>query len=463
MNIIKACTDPQLFGDVFGGESWHAWRTLLAGYYGLETDAGLFYELTNREPPTKPCKELWLVKGRRGGKSNMAAMLAVYEAVFNDHKAKLAPGEVATIMVIAADRKQARTVMRYIRGLIMQTPMLAQLVVREGTESIELANRCVIEIMTASHRGTRGYTVAAAILDEIAFWMTDGANPDSEIISALRPSLATLDGKLIALSSPYARKGVLWTNYKRYFGQESERVLVAQAPSKIMNPTLPQEVIDEAYDVDFLSARAEYGAQFRDDIESYVSIEMLDACSRPSHLELPPSSSIRYEAFVDPSGGRSDSFTLCIVHKDKQTDCIVVDCIRAIKPPFSPEGVVDEFAEVLKSYRIHTVKGDSYAGEWPKEQFLKRKITYQKSDYPKSDLYRDLLPLISSQRVEFPPHMTLHNELLGLERRTARGGRQSIDHMPGAHDDIANAVAGACVHANKPDMDFSSIQIRWPY
>ena len=34
-----------------------------------------------------------------------------------------------------------------------------------------------------------------------------------------------------------------------------------------------------------------------------------------------------------------------------------------------------------------------------------------------------------------------------LERRTARGGRDSIDHGPGAHDDIANAVAGALVLA----------------
>lgn len=450
MNIVRACTDPELFGDVFGGDTWQAWRTLLAGFYGLDTDEGLFHELTNRQPPTKPCKELWLVKGRRGGKSNMAAMLAVYEAVFNDHKSKLAPGEVATIMVIAADRKQARTVMRYIRGLILENPMLSQLVVRDGTESIELANRCVIEIMTASHRGTRGYTVAAAILDEIAFWHSDGANPDSEILSALRPSLATLDGKLIALSSPYARKGVLWTNYKRYFGQDSDRVLVAQAPSKVMNPTLPQEVIDEAYDVDYLSARAEYGAHFRDDIESYVSIEMIEAVTRPSHLELPAASDLTYEAFVDPSGGRNDSFTLCIAHKDRKTDSVVVDCIRAIKPPFSPESVVDEFCEVLKTYRVRTIKGDSYAGEWPKEQFAKRGITYKKSDHPKTDLYRDLLPLISSQRVEFPPHKRLETELLGLERRTARGGRDSIDHMPGLHDDIANAVAGACVHAIKP-------------
>ena len=38
-------------------------------------------------------------------------------------------------------------------------------------------------------------------------------------------------------------------------------------------------------------------------------------------------------------------------------------------------------------------------------------------------------------------------QLCGLERRTARGGRDSIDHAPGGHDDLANAVAGAAALA----------------
>jgi hypothetical protein len=40
-------------------------------------------------------------------------------------------------------------------------------------------------------------------------------------------------------------------------------------------------------------------------------------------------------------------------------------------------------------------------------------------------------------------------QLVGLERRTARGGRDSIDHAPGAHDDIANAIAGSLSLANE--------------
>jgi hypothetical protein len=37
-----------------------------------------------------------------------------------------------------------------------------------------------------------------------------------------------------------------------------------------MNPTVPQSVIDEAMEEDPASANAEYGAQFRTDVETYI-------------------------------------------------------------------------------------------------------------------------------------------------------------------------------------------------
>src|SRR5205823_2793958 len=111
----------------------------------------------------------------------------------------------------------------------------------------------------------------------------------------------------------------------------------------------------------------------------------------------------------------------------------------------SPETAVEEFAELLKSYRVHRVTGDRYAGEWPREQFAKRGITYECSDKPKSDIYRELLPLLNSRKVELLDNPRLVTQLVSLERRTARGGRDSIDHPPGSHDDLANAFAGVAV------------------
>ncbi len=121
----------------------------------------------------------------------------------------------------------------------------------------------------------------------------------------------------------------------------------------------------------------------------------------------------------------------------------MLDAVREVKPPFSPEQTVAEFTALLEAYGVSRVTGDRYGGEWPREQFRKHGIDYDLADKSKSDLYRELLPLLNSGRVELLDLPKLGAQLCGLERRTARGGRDSIDHAPGAHDDIANAVAGA--------------------
>lgn len=456
MNIIETIQDEKLFAPHFGGDSWQYWQALLAGFYGLpmtQPQRKQFERLTKRPATSKEFNELWLCVGRRGGKSNISALLAVYEAFFNDYSDKLAAGEVATVFVIAADRKQARSVMRYIRGMIEANPLLQSMVVKDSQESIELSNRTVIEIMTAGFKGIRGYSVACAILDEIAFWSDGGANPDKEIINAIRPSLATLDGKIIALSSPYARKGVLWDNYKRYFGKlQSERVLVAQAPSRLMNPMLPEHVVQQAYEEDPASAKAEYGAEFRTDVETFISRDVVDTLVAIGRRELPFISDNKYFAFVDPSGGSKDAMTLAIAHEENKA--VVLDVIRAAKPPFSPEQVVEDFCNLLADYNIKTVTGDRYAGEWPREQFFKRGVRYDPSKKSKSELYRDMLPLLNSGLVEFLDNEQMINELIGLERRTARGGRDSIDHAPNGHDDLINAVAGALDLVKKPVPQF---------
>lgn len=450
VTIRDAMTDPALFGEQFGAESFTGWRALLAGFYGLplsDDELPHWQALTARESaPEAPHDELWLVVGRRGGKTQNAALLAVYEAAFRDYSERLSPGEVATVMLLAADRKQARSAFRYISGLLHANPMLARMIVREDKEAIELNNRTAIEVHTASFRAVRGYTVACCIADEIAFWRSeDSANPDHEIVNAIRPAMATLDGRMIALSSPYSKKGALWDAYRRYYGKEGS-ILVAQAPTLTMNPTLPRRIVDQAIERDPEAAKAEYLAQFRSDLETFVSTEVVDACTPPDRLELPAISENRYCAFVDPSGGSKDAMTLAIAHRE--ADLVVVDAVRAARPPFSPESVVMEFTETCKAYSCTSVTGDRYGGEFPRELFRKQGIEYKLADKPKSDLYRDLLPLLNSYRVELLDIKQLKTELTNLERRTARGGKDSIDHPRGGHDDLINAVAGAVATTN---------------
>ena len=468
MTIIATMTDLALFGAAFPQtESWAAWRAFLAACFGLpmtDEEAALYRQHTGRQSAsTAAAREAWLVVGRRGGKSRIAALVAVYLACFRSYADVLAPGERGTLPLIATDRRQARTLMRYVVGLLDGCPMLAQLISNRTAESVELTNGITIEVHTASFRSVRGYTIVAAILDEVAFWRSDdSANPDREIVNALRPAMATVRGALLlAISSPYARRGCLWDAYRQHHGRDADPVLVWQAPTSAMNPTVDERVIAEAYAADEASAAAEYGAEFRRDIESFAPREAVEACVIPDRRELPPVAGTAYVAFVDPSGGSADSMTLGIAHAETRNEqtVAVLDAIREVKPPFSPEAVVRDFCDVLKSYGISTVMGDRYAGEWPRERFSVHGITYEPAGQPKSDLYRELLPLLTSGRCELPDHQRLHTQLLGLERRTARGGRDSIDHAPGAHDDLANAAAGALVAAASTPRE--SGLVRW--
>lgn len=236
-------------------------------------------------------------------------------------------------------------IFRFIRGLITGTPLLADLIEAETADTLDLSNGVSVEVGTASYKSTRGYTFAAVLCDEIAFWPTDdAASPDYEILDAVRPGMSTIPGAmLLCASSPYAKRGVVWDTFRRAYGKDDPETLVWRAPTRTMNPLVPQSLIDRAIERDPAAASAEYGAEFRTDVEGFVAREVVEACTAPGVYERPPVSGVRYVAFVDPSGGSVDSMTLAIAHREGKVD--ILDAIRERHAPFSPQDVVSEFAD----------------------------------------------------------------------------------------------------------------------
>jgi len=461
LNILESIDDPNLFGRCFKDKAtWKAWRAFLCALFALpmsESELATFKQCTGCDtPPTSPRTEAWLVCGRRAGKSFTLSLIAVYLACFKDWRPFLTSGERGHIVVIAADRKQAKVIFSYIRSLLADTPMLKDLVIRETSDEIDLDNRVTIEVATCSYRTIRGRTVVAALCDEIAYWQSEGSsNPDEEVLAAIRPASATIPGAmLLCASSPYARRGVMYDNYSRYYAQPDAPALIWRAPTLTMNPTVPQRTVDEAYERDPAVAGAEYGAEFRTDVERLLKREVITACVDVGTFERPFDRQHSYYAFCDPSGGSSDAFTLAIGRKEGTT--AVLDLIRERLPPFSPEAVIAEYSSAIKGYRIAMVTGDRYAGEFVRELFRKNGVHYEPSEKTKSELYTDLVPALNSSAVALLDHPKLVTQLVGLERRTTRGSRDVIDHGPGAHDDLANSAAGAlvgCEHAAPVNFD----------
>ena len=456
ITILDAIDDASIWRGWFRNpRTWAPWRAFLSVLFGLPLDAAgleLYRQCTERDdrPPATGFNEAWLCCGRRAGKSFVLALIAAFLAAFRDWSEYTVPGETPVIKIIAVDRRQARLIKKYCAALLSRIPASGSLIARQTDDEIILRNGIHIEVATASFRTTRGYTVIAVLLDEIAYLRTDdfSANPDSEIIAALRPAMATVRGAMfLAASSPYARRGELYRSYREHHGKPSN-VLFWKAATRVMNPTVPASFIDDEMERDPARAAAEYLADFRSDIEGFVSREVVDDAVVLGRHELPHLAKTTYHAFVDPAGGSGgDSMTLAIAHRDGAGRAIL-DLIRERRPPFSPEQVAGEFAQTLRSYGVRRVAGDHYAGEWPREQFRKSGVQYEPSDRSKSEIYLESLPLLNSGRVELLDLPRLISQLCGLERRTARSGRDSIDHAPGAHDDVCNSALGALLLAS---------------
>lgn len=447
VSMREALEDPNLLGRAIEGESWLPWRVLLIAAMGeilTDPERAVFTALTGRDvEPLERVEELWGIVGRRGGKTRAAATLGAYIATCCDFSDKLARGERGVLPIMAASVGQAGRAFMHIRGVLEHSPKLAELIEREPTaNTISLSTMIDIEVRPANFRTIRSITAVAAICDEVAFWLVEGsANPDAEILNALRPALASTEGLLAVISSPYAKRGEVYETYKRHYGQAGDQlILVAKGKSKDFNSTLPQRFIDRAYERDAAAASSEYGGEFRNDIEQFVSREVVEACVSSGVHERGRLTTTAHRAFVDPSGGSNDAMTLAIGHKEG--DRRVLDALRERKPPFSPEAVVADYAALIKAYGLNSVTGDRYAGEWPREQFRKHGVEYLLAEKTRSDLYRDMLPALNSGEVDLLDSPTLVSQIVNLERRVARGGRESIDHPPHGHDDLANAAAG---------------------
>jgi len=226
-SMRRALAHPDLFGTVLHGDSWAAWRVLLIALMGeeLTTDErAVFKQLTGRaHEPNMRVDEFYAIIGRRGGKTRAVAVLAAYFAALVDYSDVLAPGEYAQLPVLSNTQDQAQKCMQYLSGIFANVPALEKLVMRETADSITLSTRVVIEVRPASFRSIRGGTAIAIICDEVAIWRSDSlANPDSEILAAARPCLASTHGMLACISSPYARKGELWNAFKNHYGAEDD-------------------------------------------------------------------------------------------------------------------------------------------------------------------------------------------------------------------------------------------------
>jgi hypothetical protein len=203
---------------------------------------------------------------------------------------------------------------------------------------------------------------------------------------------------LVMISSVHRRGGLLYEKWEKSFGKDDPNTLVITATTRQLNPTIAQELIDDAIAADPQSAGAEYLSVWRDDLSSYISLADVQACVDRGKTVRPPQPGIKYVAFIDASSGRSDSYTAAI--SSREGDIGILHCVVEIPAPCDPAKATASICAVLKSYGMSgDVWGDRYAVGFVSAELARHGFTLQHSNKSRSDLYRELLPSLRSQRV----------------------------------------------------------------
>src|SRR5262249_54966492 len=149
--------------------------------------------------------------------------------------------------------------------------------------------------------------------------------------------------------TPYRKSGLLYRKFVESYGRDDAEVLVIRAPSIALNATLDPKIIDRAIEEDPAAARAEWHAEFRDDVAGWASRELVESAVERGVTVRPPRQGIFYHSFCDASGGVRDSFTMAVAHAEGSV--AVLDCVVEIRPPFNPDVATSQVAQTLKVYQ----------------------------------------------------------------------------------------------------------------
>jgi hypothetical protein len=439
--------------DGLGLELSPAQETLLRSIYALPLSPPqleIYRQCTGRtNPPQKPFSEVTVIAGARAGKdSRIAGPVALYEAIFGGHAEQLARGERGIIPIVAADARGTKIAFGYLKGYLTSSPILSTMIEEVYAAEIALTNRISIVCFPCVGKSLRGWSIPAGILDEVGFYRLEGSSDsDAEVQASVRRGMIGFkQSRLVKISTPYMKGGVLYDDYKIAFGVDHPDLLVWKASSVLMNPTLEGRLEQEKR-LDPLRYQREYEAEFADDIAAFLPSKWIEDAVVSGRHELPFNPSFIYSSACDPSGGGADAFTFSIVHTEGQgpESKTVQDVLKGWQRVGNEapdlKGVVKEICDILRAYSLTSIVGDRYAGQWVRQAFSENGISYQESESDKSAAYLSLEPQFAQGRIELLDHPRMVRELKTLERRPRSGGKIIVDHPLRFHDDYSNALA----------------------
>jgi hypothetical protein len=450
--------------------------TLQKAMYGLaltDQELDIWRESTGgREYPGKPFPELTCIAGARSGKNSyIGTPILLYEALYGGFSPNR--GETCAVVLVAQDARAATISLDLARAYLKESPLLSKFLVKATKDALILSNGIRFMVFPCTSRSIYGFSIVGAAMDELGRFRFEGAaDTDVDIQHAIWRGMAKLNNrpaKLIKISSPSSRAGLLYTDFQRSFGKPDPDRLVWQSTSEKMAPGIVNSAfIQRIREEDPQRAARIYDAEFCEDVDVFLSAEVVEAVTDYGIRERPPENGVKYIAACDPAGHGNDSFTLSIVRVESTKPDLRVQQVFSkawVKPRSGRrdlQACVAEASDILRRHQVKAIYGDRAMSGWVLEAFQRHGVTYE---YPfikrsgekfyvtRSDAYQESAPLFRANRVRILDDETTRRELRNLELRGDR-----VTPGPG-HDDRANALCLAvcmAIHsAIKPVSGFS--------
>ncbi len=435
--------------------------------------------------------ELVMVLGRRGTKSTLASCISNYELYKlvkrgdpSEHYGFPSNTEIVILNVAPTD-DQAGVVFGMIQGMATKCPYLKDRSLHQTMTYFDLqtdADRklhgkpraSLLSIAGGcSSNSLRGRNAIVVVMDEMAFFIDKDNSRFSggEVYKALTPSMSSFgkDGKVICLSSPYAKFGRFYERYMESF-DEQDYTLMFRMYSAMSNPTIPSEILRAAYRRDRSSFMCEYGGEFSDRVTAWVEIESeLKKCVTVKPAPSRGKPDTPYYMGID-LGFQNDGTAISIVHREQKK--VILDYADVW---FSGSSDVWEFQDGIyrnctkyrdkELLRIADIVSEvkSLCRWFP----IKRGIFDQSNGYALAELLSDagfnqfemthftdqmnhevfelVKRLYSEWLIELFDHPVLIPEMLSLEATKMSKGRVDVaaPGRRGAHDDISDSFTRA--------------------
>lgn len=409
-----------------------------------------------------------LIIGRRGGKTTLVAILAIYCAVINNWKPFLQKTPFASVLILSHSKEFSDEILELIRTLIQESPILSRLINKEKKNTASTMNlitpwidpqgnieysRVQIKVGAASSKTTRGVAACAVLLDEIAFFNLDEnlKETDAKIMRAVRPATKQFGSSAMVfkLSSPAIKQGVLYGEYQKWKeGKLPKNYAVFKCPSWVFNTILPKNEFIIEWELDEDGFDNEYRANFVDSLSNFILPEFVDMAVVSGVNFNPPDKDnpeVKYFAAID-AAYKKDRFTFSVVgHTGNRIKQYVSKGWEGSKKqPVKAKEVAKYIRTICREYGIPVVAADQYSFQPLKEIFEDFGITLEEHTFNpnfKKKIYFNLKKLVHSQGIDLVDNPIQSKEIKELVVEQTASGSIKIGHPAGGTDDFADSLA----------------------